>query len=106
MTLGSAIKLIRTANGVKQRDLAKKVNATPNYLSLIEAGKREPSISFLKMLAKELEVPISMFFLWQEPPSSIPLQDRQLRELRDLIVHLQAISVSGQKKDRHDKRRR
>lgn len=104
MTLGSAIKLIRTANSVKQRDLAKKVNVTANYLSLVEAGKREPSISFLKMLAKELKVPISMFFLWQEPPSSISLQDEQLKELRDLIVHMQAISVSGQKKDRHVKK--
>ena len=102
MTLGSAVKLIRTANGVKQRDLAKKVNVTANYLSLVEAGKREPSISFLKMLAKELKVPIAMFFLWQEPPSSISLQDEQLKELRDLIVHMQAISVSGQKKGRDD----
>ena len=65
MTLGNAIKIVRTASGVKQGKLAEKLNISANYLSLIENGKREPSISFLRRLAAELGVPVGIFFMWQ-----------------------------------------
>lgn len=103
MTLGSAIKLIRTAKGVKQRALATELNVTSNYLSLIEVGKREPSIPFLRALARELGVPIGMFFLWEDSQTSKARKTDQLRELRDLVVHMQAISISGQRKAPGDK---
>jgi len=103
MTLGSAIKLIRTAKGVKQRALATELNVSANYLSLLEGGKREPSISFLRALARELEVPIGMFFLWGDSQTSSVGKSDQLRELRDLIVHMQAMSISGQRKGPRDK---
>jgi transcriptional regulator with XRE-family HTH domain len=104
MTLGSAIKLIRTAKGVKQRTLATELNVSSNYLSLIEVGKREPSISFLRSLANELKVPIGMFFLWQDPQAFGARKSDQLRELRDLIVHMHAMSISGQRKRPRDKK--
>jgi transcriptional regulator with XRE-family HTH domain len=104
MTLGCAIKLIRTAKGVKQRDLAGELNVSANYLSLLESGKREPSISLLRSLAKELEVPMAMFFLWQDAQGSRIRKDDQLRELRDLIVHMQAVAISGQRKGSSDRR--
>jgi len=98
MTLGSAIKLIRTAKGVRQVTLATELDVSPNYLSLIEVGKREPSIAFLRLLAKKLEVPIGMFFLWEDSHNSRIRETDQLRELRDLIVHMQAIAMNGQRK--------
>ncbi len=98
------MKLIRTAMGVKQRTLATQLNVSANYLSLLEAGKREPSISFLRALARELKVPIGMFFLWQDPQVLSVQKSDQLRELRDLIVHMQAMSISGQRKGPRDKR--
>ncbi|MGI0084870.1 MAG: helix-turn-helix domain-containing protein [Nitrososphaerales archaeon] len=104
MTLGNAVKLIRTSKGVKQRVLAAELNVSANYLSLIEGGKREPSISFLRALAKELDVPIGMFFLWQEPQVSKSRHRDMVRELRDLIVQMQAISISGQGMGRRDKK--
>ena len=98
MTLGSAIKLIRTAKGVKQRALATGLNVSANYLSLLESGKREPSIAFLRGLAKELGVPIGMFFLWEDPFASRIKSSDQLRELRDLIVHMQAMAIGDRGK--------
>ena len=103
MTLGNAIKLIRTAKGVKQRALATDLNVTANYLSLIEVGKREPSIPFLRALARELKVPIGMFFLWEDSQTPNAPKSNQLRELRDLVVHMQAISINGQRKVPGDK---
>jgi len=88
MTLGNAIKLIRTACGVKQIELARSMKTSPNYISLVEKDKREPSISFLTRLAQELEVPVSMFFMCRELKGS-PNATAELRELADTLIRIQ-----------------
>ncbi len=94
MTLGNAIKLVRTATGIKQGVLAKKLNASANYLSLVENGKREPSISFLKRLAGALGVPVGIFFLWQEM-NPVRAEEPRIDHLRDLITRLEAMYLLG-----------
>lgn len=90
MTLGNAIKLIRTTKGVKQLTLAKRLDISPNYISLIEKDKREPSVSFLRKLAKELGVPVGLFFLWQDTVDPT-MKARNMEELRDLLTRIQAM---------------
>lgn len=90
MTLGNAIKLIRTAKGVKQLTLAKHLEVSSNYLSLIEKDRREPSVGFLRKLAKELGVPVGLFFLWQDTDDP-NLKARNMVELRDLLTRIQAM---------------
>jgi transcriptional regulator with XRE-family HTH domain len=96
LTLGNAIKLVRTASGIKQGVLAKNLDISANYLSLIENGKREPSISFLRRLASELGVPVGIFFLWQEID---PIKSRQsgLDNLRKLLTRLEAVYLRGRR---------
>jgi transcriptional regulator with XRE-family HTH domain len=91
LTLGNAIKLVRTANGIKQRVLAKKLGMSANYLSLVENGKREPSISFLNRLAKVLGVPVGVFFLWQEVGPGQGADNQNLDQIRELLVRLEAV---------------
>jgi transcriptional regulator with XRE-family HTH domain len=70
VTLGNAIKVVRTATGLKQRDVAAKIGVTANYMSLVEGGKREPSLAFLNRLAKTLEFRLAYFFFgrkWGKP---------------------------------------
>lgn len=90
MTLGNAIKLIRTAKGLKQLALAKKLDVSPNYISLVEKDKREPSLSFLRKLAYELQVPVGLFFLWQET-SGPGSKDQNLEQLKLLLLRIQAM---------------
>jgi len=97
MTLGNAIKLIRTAKGTRQRKLAEELDVSSNYISLIENDKREPSISLMKALARKLDVPVGMFFLWHETPLSGLTRKDQIQELRDLMVNIQALAIRGQK---------
>lgn len=104
MTLGSAIKLARTAAGVKQRALAKKLRITPNYLSLLEAGRREPSIALLTRLAKALGVPTGIFFMWQEVESEGGTKD-PLNRIRELLARLEALYLLAQRQKPHSKRR-
>jgi transcriptional regulator with XRE-family HTH domain len=99
MTLGNAIKLIRTARGVKQVDLAKSMKTSPNYISLVEKDKREPSVSFLARLAKELGVPLSMLFMCQELEGS-PKATAELRELAETLIRLQSMSSARRKRGR------
>lgn len=103
MTLGNAIKVVRTASGIRQRALAKKIGITANYLSLVEGDKREPSISFLNRLAKSLGVPVGIFFLWQEIDSK-PRSEMEINKIRDLLIRLEAMYVSArtEKKRRRD----
>ena len=97
MTLGNAIKLIRTARGAKQVELARAMKTSPNYISLVEKDKREPSISFLTRLAKELGVPVSMFFMCQELEES-PNATAELRELAEMLIRLQSMSPTRRRR--------
>lgn len=94
MTLGNAIKLIRTAKGVKQLTLAKSLNVSPNYISLLEKDRREPSVGFLKKLANELGVPVGLFFLWQDVDVK-NANSQQRGELRDLLARIQAMYLQN-----------
>jgi len=94
VTLGNAIKVVRTASGIKQRALAEKVGVTANYLSLVENGKREPSISFLNRLARALGIPVGVFFLWQETGTQ-GSTDAGLSKIRELLLRLEAMYVSA-----------
>ena len=101
MTLGNAIKLIRTAKGKKQLTVAEQLGVSSNYLSLVERDKREPSIGFLRKLAKSFGVPVGLFFLWQDASDS-SLKSGNMNELRSLLTHIQAMYLEGQNEDTKD----
>ncbi len=89
MKLGRALKLMRTASGLKQKEVAAKLRVTQNYLSLVENEKRDPSLFFLKQLARILGVPIGLFFLWEEVEAG-PSQ-KSLDQVRTLLARLEAM---------------
>jgi transcriptional regulator with XRE-family HTH domain len=89
MNLGTAIKLIRTSSGLKQKDIAAKLGVTGNYISLVENGSREPSVSLLKKLAAIFDVPVGLFFLWEDNDSS----KKKVGRLPQLLVELEAMYV-------------
>jgi len=99
MTLGNAIKLIRTARNVKQRDLASQLNVSPNYLSMLEANRRAPSVAFLKKIALELRVPSGLFLLWAEGNTS-GLSERNAAKVRELLIRIQTIYLSDNPNER------
>lgn len=48
------IKQARLAKGITQEELAVRVNVTKEFISYIENGHKDPSISLLRKIAKEL----------------------------------------------------
>ena len=57
MHIGLAIRIVRQTNRVKLRELAELAELSVPYLSLIEGGKREPSLGSLRRIAEALNVP-------------------------------------------------
>jgi transcriptional regulator with XRE-family HTH domain len=60
MNLGKAIRLCRNQRGMTQGDLASKCELSVSYLSMIEKGKRDPTLSTLESIAASLRVPLSI----------------------------------------------
>lgn len=65
-SIGTNIKTLRKKSGLSQEALAKRVNLTRNYLSLVENNKKMPSMVSLAKIAHELNVTVSQL-LDKEP---------------------------------------
>ena len=71
MTLGDAIRRLRQAAGLTQKDLAELLDVDKTYVSHLEADRKEPSIQLLRGLASVLEVPPGLLLaisLWADLP--------------------------------------
>ena len=65
--LNEALRLIRVFNDLKAKDLAEKLGISPSYLSEIEKGKKEPSISLIVSYAKVFKTtPSSLLFFFRK----------------------------------------
>lgn len=68
MDIGSRIRRLRSAKRLRLSDVAKKVNLSVSYLSQIENGKVDISISTLQLIAAALDANVADFFT--QPKSS------------------------------------
>lgn len=97
MSIGKTIKVLRVSSGIKQKELAARLRVTANYLSLVESDRRDPSVSLLRSVASELDVPIGLF-LW-DTSATVAEFDRQERkiyeEIKELIFKFQALRTQG-----------
>ena len=89
MSIGRNLKLIRSLRRVPQKELAKNVGVSPNYLSLIENEHREPTVPLLRKLAEALDVPITFFFLEEESKEDDPEKRELFRRFKKLLFELQ-----------------
>ena len=58
MNIGNAIKDLRQQKGLKQTDFAVECGLSQSYLSSIEKGRKEPTLSILKQIADALSIPM------------------------------------------------
>ena len=66
--LGSRLRAVRVGAGLSQRALAKKVSVPNSTISLIEAGKINPSVSALRKILTGIPISLSEFFAFQPEP--------------------------------------
>lgn len=99
--IGKTIKVMRELSGLRQGQLAKRVAVSSNYISLVENQRREPSLKFLKKVADELNLPISVFF-WEDVAKSDTDNGREgdaAQEINRLFWDLVSSRLEGFKKD-------
>ncbi|MFD1716272.1 helix-turn-helix domain-containing protein [Georgenia deserti] len=68
IVLGRRIRHARTGHGMTLRQLADSVGSTTSQLSLIENGRREPRLSLLTALARELGTTVAALLSPEPPP--------------------------------------
>ena len=56
--MGKTLRRLRTAKGLSQAMLAKRVGLSREYVNKIEAGKYDPPLSTINALAKALGVKV------------------------------------------------
>ena len=76
MNYGKAIRICRAARGLSQTDLAGQLDLSPSYLSLLEAGKRQPSLRTLERVSRQLHVPTHLLLLLASDPDDLREQSR------------------------------
>jgi transcriptional regulator with XRE-family HTH domain len=57
--MGSRIRRLRKAKDMSQAELAKRAKLTRVYVTRLEAGQQDPSLSTINALAKALGVPVT-----------------------------------------------
>ncbi len=60
--LGRHIQTLRQKTGLRQEDLAEKVQLSAKYIQFIETGHRVPSLKTLYKIANVLKVKVSELF--------------------------------------------
>jgi len=71
MDIGRAIRFCRQQKGLTQPQLAQRAALSASYLSVLETGKRDPSLSSLQSIARGLGVPLSVLLFVAADPSDV-----------------------------------
>ena len=90
MDFGKAIRICRSAHGLTQGQLAKRLKVSPSSISLIESGQRQPSAALLKGVSRVLKVPLPLMTMLgseQEDLRNIESQE-EITELAKALLKL------------------
>lgn len=60
--IGKTVKAIRIKQGISQEDLAHECDVDRSYISMIEVGRNEPSVTKIFDLCRGLRIKPSEFF--------------------------------------------
>src|SRR5689334_12570609 len=63
MDFGKALRTVRARKGLSQKDVAKLTSLDQSYISLIESGRRKPTLAIAEELARALDIPVYLFML-------------------------------------------
>ena len=88
-----AFRIIRAAFGLRQSELADRMPISASQLSLIEAGKRQPSVKVVNGLAKAVGVPAALITLLASTAEDVEGQPQE--DIADLARALLRLLISA-----------
>lgn len=96
MNIGKGIKFVRVAADLRQGDMAKRLEISQNYLSLLENNKAEPSMGLVKKISELFGVPVS-YILWEENMPEVGATEEiteKYTRIRGLMHELQQLRIT------------
>jgi len=94
MNYSKAIRTARALADISQRELAKRVLIDASLVSMIESGKRKPSLETLEKIAAALGLPFHLFTLLASEPQDLKGADSQT--IQRLAVGLTKLLLGGE----------
>lgn len=87
INIGATIKKYRDKREITQSQLAKKINVTPTYISALENNRKDPSLSLLTEISRELEIPLEVMFWDTIEVKNIRGKDKEILEVAKGIIN-------------------
>ena len=75
MDYGKALRISRAIAGLQQKELAQRAGLDASYVSLLEQGKRTPSLKVVRALSEALKMPTHLFTLLASEKEDLTLVD-------------------------------
>ncbi len=89
MNYAKAFRILRATFGLRQAELASRLNISASQLSLVEAGKRQPSLRTVDELARALSVPRALVALLASSAEEVKSQaDQDIADLAKMLLRL------------------
>jgi len=98
-----AFRIIRAAFGLQQAELAARMRISASQLSLIEKGKRRPSLRVVEALATAVLVPMALITVLATAPHDI--ESKADGDISDLARALLRLLVSAKSDSQHPQHR-
>lgn len=78
MNLANKIIELRKKKGISQRELAQIAGLSPTYISMVENGKKSPTLKSLEKISNALDIPFPILsFLALDPEVDIKPEKRE-----------------------------
>lgn len=94
-SLGKRIAALRKEKGLKQDDLARVLEVSPQAVSKWETDQTCPDISLLPELAKLLGVSVDVLLTGEPEPEVRLVPEKERKELGNRILHITVDSADG-----------
>jgi transcriptional regulator with XRE-family HTH domain len=98
MDYGRAIRILRAIADLQQRELARIAGIDASLISMIEKGKRKPTLASLEQIAIALKVPQHLFILLAAEPKD--LKTAHPRELQKALESLARMLLTNASKSK------
>lgn len=92
MNYAKALKVARAIAGLTQKEVAALAGLDPSHVSLIESGRRNPSVATVEKLCRAMKIPNHLFTLLASEPTDLNITDpeelaRVSQSLTRLVLH-------------------
>ena len=85
--IGAIIKKYREQESLTQKELSEHIDVTSTYLSAIENGRKEPSLSLIRKISDALKTPYEVL-MWEsvEVNNTFKGNDKKIVEMAQVII--------------------